>query len=149
MPRIFTGLPTYLSTSSPIVRASPTKRRRTVAQREHNKQEEFKNADRITSYHQLTNSISTTVTTTDPDIIVKQYTNHVLLYKLVNASNMLCQPSVCFTLRISEDLSVTVWLNDTKLEQSELTWLFGHTKGKLKLWSQLNNLIARYASKLS
>ena len=58
---------------------------------------------------------------------------------------MLCQPSVYFALRISEDLSVTVWLNDTKLEQSELTWLFGHTKGKLQLWSQLNNLIARYA----
>ena len=145
MPRIFTGLPTYLSTSSPIVRASPTKRRRTVAHREHNKQEEFINADKITSYQQLTNSISTTVTTPNPDIIVKQYTNHVLLYTLVNASNMLCQPSVYFALRISEDLSVTVWLNDTKLEQSELTWLFGHTKGKLQLWSQLNNLIARYA----
>ena len=137
MPIIFTGLPTYLSTSSPIVRASPTKRRRTVAHREHNKQEEFINADKITSYQQLTNYI--------PDIIVKQYTNHVLLYTLVNASNMLCQPSVYFALRISEDLSVTLWLNDTKLEQSELTWLFGHTKGKLQLWSQLNNLIARYA----
>ena len=79
---------------------------------------------------------------------MKQYINHVLLYTFVNASNiinMLCQPSVSLTLRISKDFSITVWLNDTKLEKSELKWLFGHNKGKLKHWSQLNNLIARYA----
>ena len=46
---------------------------------------------------------------------------------------------------LDPDLSVTVWLNDIKLEERELKWLFGHTKGKLQLWSQLNNLLARYA----
>ena len=61
-------------------------------------------------------------------------------------ANNLC--IMCFSLWIVHDLSVFIWINDIKLHLSELSWLLGYTKGKLALWSQLSNLLTRYASNI-
>ena len=76
---------------------------------------------------------------------MRQDDHQVLLYKLHSVTY---RPNVCFSLRIFHDLSVSIWINDIKLHHSELSWLLGHTKGKLTLWSQLSNLLTRYASNI-
>ena len=79
---------------------------------------------------------------------MRQDDHQVLLYKLHQEFSVTYCPSVCFSLRIFHDLSVSIWINDIKLHHSELSWLLGHTKGKLTLWSQLSNLLTRYASNI-
>ena len=71
-----------------------------------------------------------------------------VLYKLHQEFSLSNRSSVCFSLRTFHDLSVSIWINDIKLHHSELSWLLGHTKGKLALWSQLSNLLTRYASNI-
>ena len=79
---------------------------------------------------------------------MRQDDHQVLLYKLHQEFSVTYRPNVCFSLRIFHDLSVSIWINDIKLHHSELSWLLGHTKGKLTLWSQLSNLLTRYASNI-
>ena len=74
--------------------------------------------------------------------------DHQVLYKLHQEFSVTYRPSVCFSLRIVHNLSVSKWINDIKLHHIELLWLLGHTKAKLTLWSQLSNLLTRYAGNI-
>ena len=147
VPEIFDGLPKYVSTPPSVTRSSPTKRRRLVAKRQLQKEEEFHRADTILSFAVLTSLIRLRLTTFT-DIVITQDEQQVLLYKLNQEFSVTDCPSVCFSLRIFHDLLVSIWINGIKLKQSELAWLLGHTKGQLTLWSQLSNLLTRYASNI-
>ena len=49
------------------------------------------------------------------------------------------------TIRIYKNMTVSVWINNTKLLQSTLDWILSHTKSSLQLWSQLHNIVSRYS----
>ena len=42
-------------------------------------------------------------------------------------------------------MTLSVWINNTKLLQSILDWILSHTKSSLQLWSQLHNIVSRYS----
>lgn len=73
----------------------------------------------------------------------------MLLYKLDNDSSELCLPIVCFAMRVMRDMSVIVWINNIRLEPTQLHPILGHTQNKLTLWSQLHNLLVHYAKHIT
>ena len=133
VPDIFEDLQEDITPPSPSV-PKQTKRRRRVVKRQLQKEEVFDRAEEIVSFADLTSSLQLNLTPFT-DIVIRQDEQQVLLYKLHQVFSMTHRPSVCFSLRIFHDLSVSLWINGTKLKDSDLTWLLGHTKGKLSLWS--------------
>ena len=51
---------------------------------------------------------------------------------------------VTFVLRVIDDLTVYVFINWDKLPDSEFSWALSHSNGKLKYWSQLDNILSIY-----
>ena len=49
------------------------------------------------------------------------------------------------TIRIYKNMSLSVWINNTKLLQKALDWILSHTQSSLQLWSQLHNIVSRYS----
>ena len=57
---------------------------------------------------------------------------------------------LCHTFRLFHAKDKWGFISHTMAEchkalEKWIKWLFGHNKGKLQLWSQLNNMPARYA----
>ena len=52
--------------------------------------------------------------------------------------------SFTFVLRVIDDMTVYVFINRDKLPDSEFSWALSHSNGKLKYWSQLDNILSRY-----
>ena len=51
---------------------------------------------------------------------------------------------VTFVLRVIDDMTVYVFINGDKLSDSEFSRALPHSNGKLKYWSQLDNILSRY-----
>ena len=51
---------------------------------------------------------------------------------------------VTFVLRVIDDMTVYVFINGDKLPDSESSWALSHSNGKLKYWSQLDNILSSY-----
>ena len=78
-------------------------------------------------------------------LFVHQSEDHVLLYKLNHSDDTSRSVSVSLTIRIYKNMTLSVWINNTKLLQSTLDWILSHTKSSLQLWSQLHNIVSRYS----
>ena len=46
--------------------------------------------------------------------------------------------------RVIDDMTVHAFINGNKLPDSEFSWALSHSNGKLKYWSQLDNILSRY-----
>ena len=90
-----------------------------AAKRHIEEEEQFQKTDRIISFNALSASIQLKLAAF-PEIVVKQDEQQVLLYKLHNVCSETYRPTVCFTLRIFHDLAVSLWINDTQLQQRKL-----------------------------
>ncbi len=144
VPRIFAGVPTYLSKPAPEARPSPSKRRRVVNERHDTQQEEWLDADRIESYEHMTRSIEHHLRNTFPHIHVLPCEDNILLYNLDGKDHTDCCVSIPMTIRILPDMTVRIFIKDQKLPSSELKWALSHTKGIVLYWSQLDNILTRY-----
>ena len=51
---------------------------------------------------------------------------------------------VTVVLRVLDDMTVYVFINGEKLPDSAFRWALSHSNGKLKYWSQLDNILSRY-----
>ena len=51
---------------------------------------------------------------------------------------------VTVVLRVLDDMTVYVFINGEKLPDSAFRWALTHSNGKLKYWSQLDNILNRY-----
>ena len=51
---------------------------------------------------------------------------------------------VTFVLRVIDDMTVYVFINGDKLADSEFSCALSHSNGKLKYWSQLDNILSKY-----
>jgi len=69
----------------------------------------------------------------------------VLLYKLKHSEDSSRSVSVSLTIRVYKNMTISVWINNTKLLQNSLDWILSHTKSELQLWSQLHNIVSRYS----
>ena len=78
-------------------------------------------------------------------LMSKYIEDHVLLYKLNHSDDTSRSVSVSLTIRIYKNMTLSVWINNTKLLQSTLDWILSHTKSYLQLWSQLHNIVSRYS----
>ena len=65
-----------------------------------------------------------------PSLFVHQSENHVLLYKLNHSDDTSRSVSVSLTIRIYKNMSLSVWINNTKLLQKALDWIY-HTQNLL------------------
>ena len=144
VPRIFKGLPTYLSAPTPESRGSPSKRRRRMIAREETLQSAWVESDTISTYQELTRLIRERLDKSFPAVRSVDCGDHVILYKLEQSEDKDRSVAVAVTIRLLDDMTVSVFIRDGRLPNSELNWALSHTGGKLQLWSQLDNILARY-----
>ena len=145
VPRIFKGLPAYLSTPTVDSRGSPSKRRRKVFAAEEARQTEWLDSDIISTHRELAESVHQRLESSFPAIQSKDCGDHILLYKLEHTEDTDRSIVVAVTIRLLQDMTVSLFLRVEKLPGSELNWTLSQTDRKLRLWSQLNNILARYA----
>ena len=138
---------TDLSKRTSASHKSPPKRRK-VAKDTHDDQEEedYPVADRIPSYASLSESIVQHVHDIYPGITVMPHKNNLLLYCLHGQNDLDIGVSCSMTIRILPDMTIRVFIDGQMLSNRELHWALSHTKGKLKLWSQLENMLSRYGT---
>ena len=129
VPRIFDGCPSYLSSLQP-----PSQ-----------DQQEWLKCDKIDSYERVSSDVKVHIQSSFPSVFVHQSEDHVLLYKLNHSDDTYRSVSVSLTIRIYKNMTLSVWINNTKLLQSTLDWNLSHTKSSLQLWSQLHNIVSRYS----
>ena len=72
---------------------------------------------------------------------------HILVYKLEQCDDKDHAATISLIIRILPDMSISVFIGDEKLPGSELKWALSHTRGKLKYWSQLENIFIKYSSR--
>ena len=144
VPRIFEGVPSYLSTPSAESRSSPSKRRKIVVKRHMEQQSEWVNSDQITSYEDFRRSVVEHVTGTHPSVYIKLCNDHVMLCNLYHTEDVDHGVSVSSTIRILLDMSVRVFIKGDMLPDNAINWAVSHTNGVLKFWSQLDTVMTRY-----
>ena len=125
-------------------RGSPSKRRRKVLAAEDARQTEWLDSDIISTHRELAESVHQRLESSFPAIQSKDCGDHILLYKLEHTEDTDRSVAVAVTIRLLQDMTVSVFLRGEKLPGSELNWALSHTDGKLRLWSQLDNILARY-----
>ena len=145
VPRIFDGCPSYLSSPQPPSWNPPSKRHINVKQRKEAEQQEWLKCDKIDSYERFSSDVKVHIQSSFPSVFVHQSEDHVLLYKLNHSDDTSRSVSVSLTIRIYKNMTLSVWINNTKLLQSTLDWILSHTKSSLQLWSQLHNIVSRYS----
>ena len=144
MPRIFKGLPTYLSAPTPEFRGSPSKNLRKMIAREETLQSSWVKSHTISTYQELTRLIRERL---DKSLFAVQNvdcSDHVLLYKMEHSKNKDRCFAVTVTNILLDDMTVSLFIRDGRLPGSELNWTLSHTCGTLQLWSQLVNILTRY-----
>ena len=139
------GCPSYLSSPQPPSRNPPSKRHINVKQRKEAEQQEWLKCDKIDSYERFSSDVKVHIQSSFPSVFVHQSEDHVLLYKLNHSDDTSRSVSVSLTIRIYKNMTLSVWINNTKLLQSTLDWILSHTKSSLQLWSQLHNIVSRYS----
>ena len=78
-------------------------------------------------------------------ILVQNHESHIVLFKLYNDGGIDCNPVVCFSLRIFNNMHVSLWVNELEMLSQELQWVLSHTNSTLILWCQLMELLKRYS----
>ena len=144
VPRIFKGLPTCLSAPTPESRGSPSKRRRKMIAREETLHLAWVESDTISTYQKLTRLIRERLDKSFPAVRSVDCLDHVLLYKLEHSEDKDRSVAVAVTIILLDDMTVSMFIRDGRLPNSEPNWAWSHTGGKLQLWSQLDNILARY-----
>ena len=142
VPRIFKVLPTYLSAPTPESRGSLSKRRRKMIVSEEPLQSAWVESDTISTYQELTRLICERLDTSFPAVQSVDCGDLVLQYKLEHSQDKDRSVAVAVTIRLLAAMTVSVFVRDGRLPNSELNWALSHTGGKLQLWSQLDNILA-------
>ena len=89
--------------------------------------------DKIDSYEQFSSDVKVHLQSSFPSVFVHQSEDHVLLYKLNHSDDTSRSVSVSLTIRIYKNMTLSVWINNTKLLQSTLDWILSHNKSSLQL----------------
>ena len=107
IPRIFAGLPNYLSAPKPeAIRGSPGKRARRVEKVHQDKHVEWLKSDNINFFQKLRAVLAIKLSTDYPEIQIQQHDNHVVLFKFKNNDDINSNPVISFCMRIFVDLLV-------------------------------------------
>ena len=102
-------------------------------------------SDKIDSYGRVSSDVKVYIQSSFTSVFVHQSEDHVFLYKLNHSDDTSRSVSVSLTIHIYKNMTLSVWINNTKLLQSTLDWILSHTKSSLQLWSQLHNIVSRYS----
>ena len=137
IPRIFAGLPNYLSAPKPEARGSPGKRARRVEKMHQDKHVERLKSDNINSFQDLRAALTNKLSTDYPEIQIQQHENHVVPFKFKNNDDINSNHVISFCMRMFDDLLVRLWINSVELQKVQFQWLLSHTGSRLCLWSQL------------
>ena len=133
IPRIFAGLPNYLSTPKP--EASSWEACSSCRKNDQDKQVEWLKSDNINSFKDLSSALGIKLSTDYSEIQIQQHDNHVVLFKFKNNDDINSNPVISFCMRIFDDLLVRLWINSVELQKAQFQWLLSHTGGRLCLWS--------------
>ena len=107
-------------------------------------QKEWLDADLIGSYDALSRSASDHLADSFPLLLIKPCSDNILMYGMQHIEDKYSAVIVTFVLRVIDDMTVYVFINRDKLPDSEFSWALSHSNGKLKYWSQLDNILSRY-----
>ena len=88
-PRIFAGLPNYLSAPKPEVRGSPGKRARRVEKMHQDKHVQWLKSVNINSFQDLRAVLDIKLNTDYPEIQIQQHDNYVVLFKFKNNDDII------------------------------------------------------------
>ena len=105
IPRIFAGLPNYLSAPKPEARGSPGKCARRVEKVHQDKHVEWLKSDNINFFQKL-RAVLAIKLSNYPEIQIQQHDNHVVLFKFKNNDDINSNPVILFCMRIFVDLLV-------------------------------------------
>ena len=98
------------------------------------------------SYETMVQTVKDDLSQKFPPIIVQFWHDHILLYTIKDTDNLGCSPVINFCLRILMDMTVRVWVNGTRLKDSQLDFVLSRTNGKITQWIQLYELLSKYTS---
>ena len=146
MPTIFEELSNCRSSPQVPPKPSLSKRRKIAKQTEECQQYKWLDGDDIESYEQFSKNICDVIASSFPAIKVHQGTDHISLYKLGQCDDSNNCLTIPLTIRVYQDMTIAIWLQSTKLSNKDLGWILSHTKGELKWWSQIDNILFRYSN---
>ena len=145
VPSIFKDVPDHSSKRSAASRRSPSKRLKRVPKLHKAEQDDQIDSDLIGTYDHMVSSLAEYLQGTYPSITYKKCGDHVVLYKVDLVEDKDQSPWVALTVRIFMDFSIRVFIGSERIPDSGLQWALSHTKGKLKHWRQLNDVIDKYS----
>ena len=85
----------------------------------------------IVLYDDLSKSASDHFTTSFPLILIKQCSDNILLYGMQHIEDKYSVVKFYFVLRVLDDMTVYVFINEDRLPDSAFSWALSHSKGKL------------------
>ena len=121
-------LPSYLSQKGTPKRSSPRKRRRLAMEHHENKQTSWLNLDEIKSYNAFKTEVSNKIRSEFPgtELHIQECTDHMLIYKLSDGLDVTLNPKINFAMRILQDLSIKMWINNVEILSQQnfhiVTW---------------------------
>ena len=94
IPRIFAGLPNYISAPKPEAIGSPGKRARHVEKMHEDKQVEWLKNDIINSFQDPRAALAIKLSTDYSEIPIQKHDNHVVLFKFKNNDDINSNPVI-------------------------------------------------------
>lgn len=145
VPSIFENQPKYLSSSKPPPRCDPEERRKHTLQRKADKIQDFLNSDNIHSFSDIITLAESKLNLNKWNFKVME--QNVFFYLL----NVDCvedttdeDVKVIASIKISDNLIVSVFINNNELSSNDLKWILSQDK-RVTRWSQIINLLSRYS----
>ena len=113
-------------------------------ERHNHDQKEWLDADLIGSNDALSRSASDHLADSFPLLLIQLCSDNILMYGMQHIEDKYSAVIVTYVLRVIDDMTVYVFINGNKLPDSEFSWALSHSNGKLRYWSQLDNILSRY-----
>lgn len=138
VPRLFEGLPKYLSKpTGSVSREAPSWRERYVT-RVDDEQEKWCQSDAVSDFTSLKSSFQEKICV-DGNFMFTFSDSYVVIFCVC------CEhiPKVTASIKVDQQMSVQVCVNGNIISRSDLTWAL-QSNCKLQYWSQLEILISRY-----
>lgn len=140
VPRIFPNLPSSLNVLKPTTRQTPDERRQHIVERQNEKVVKFLENDLLSDFEALSNYNEILKNISCEWKFMKNDSECVFF--ILSTDDV---PRVPVSVKIQENLDVSVFLDGLDMGKDNLKWIV--PSGKLQRWSQLENILSRYRNK--
>ena len=143
-PSVFTDCtdtPSYMSSEPPAKRRAPEDRLTEQLQRDEAQFAQWMKDDRISSFNQLCENADSRLS----QPVWRTFHNDVCFMFYLLRVELSCAPCVTVSVCVLTDLSVHVYRDGLRMNQSKLDWVLAPS-GKLDCWSKLESLLSHVQS---